>query len=421
MPSLASDVLEVSATVPASTTKASARFLRSDGATQGSWKSVFGSEGYMVVGDATNLPAYASVTTTGASTRTWAATTSESRALQKATGVDRVAAEWYNPTSFEIAINLTDNKVHQLAMYVVAWEEPYYRAQRIEVLDAVTRTVLDSQEFYTTDSGQYLVWQLSGNVVIRVTNLYDPYEPVDPDAIVSGLFFDSVLAGTPYVFSLQYVEGSVASPEGDLRLVTKQSGAWQEAVQANLAQGGQFFSRAYNPATDNQIGNSGIDTQNNVVWAVVDYNGTFAVAGSELPPSDSLTFGSWVDGFPLTGQQALPNEDPDGDGWDNLLEFAFDTSPVDPGSANDAGKRPTVGTMADSGSDYLTITFVRRILDGGISYVPQSSGNLADWSGVPVQVGSPIAFGDGILEQVTYRDSAPMTGKRFLRVKVTTP
>ena len=40
---------------------------------------------------------------------------------------------------------------------------------------------------------------------------------------------------------------------------------------------GTFVNRAYHPATDFQLGNYGVDTVNNVVWAVINHNSYFAV------------------------------------------------------------------------------------------------------------------------------------------------
>lgn len=58
---------------------------------------------------------------------------------------------------------------------------------------------------------------------------------------------------------------------------------WKLAVAGNIGTvNQQFINRAYDPATDFQLGNHGIDTVNNVVWAVINHNSAFAVG--KLPP-----------------------------------------------------------------------------------------------------------------------------------------
>src|SRR5258708_25699549 len=55
---------------------------------------------------------------------TWAGSTTDVRALRKASLTDRIAATWYADTSFNINVNFTDGQVHQLALYCVDWEDP---------------------------------------------------------------------------------------------------------------------------------------------------------------------------------------------------------------------------------------------------------------------------------------------------------
>jgi hypothetical protein len=65
------------------------------------------------------------------------------------------------------------------------------------------------------------------------------------------------------------------------------AGQWVLATLGNAGGGPQFFNRAYNPATDFQLGNYGLDTANDVVWAVVNHNSEFAVTA--LPDPFALT------------------------------------------------------------------------------------------------------------------------------------
>ena len=168
---------------PPSTT--SATFVRTDVTTQGTWVGTYGSQGYGLTTDPVAYPAYAQVTVAGANVHTWAASTSDGRALQHASGGGRVASTWYAGTSFTVDVNLTDGATHQVALYAVDWDATT-RAERVDVLDAVSGVVLDSQLVSGFHGGQYLVWNLSGHVTLRVTNVGTP------NVVVSGLFFDAV-------------------------------------------------------------------------------------------------------------------------------------------------------------------------------------------------------------------------------------
>lgn len=59
---------------------------------------------------------------------------------------------------------------------------------------------------------------------------------------------------------------------------------WLNAVSGNAGGAARFIKRAYNPATDFQLGNFGLDTVAHVVWAVVNHNSEFAVAHVEPSP-----------------------------------------------------------------------------------------------------------------------------------------
>ena len=163
----------------------SALYLRTDTTTQGNWQpDIYGGDGYAVVNDSTSYPSYAQVTPTGQLSFTWASSTSDVRALQRASGSGRIAAAWYNNTSFDITINLTDGQAHEVAFYMVDWDTNNSRAQRIDIYDAVGGALLATQAVSSFRNGQYVVFRLSGHVRVRVT------KTSGNNAVVSGLFFD---------------------------------------------------------------------------------------------------------------------------------------------------------------------------------------------------------------------------------------
>jgi hypothetical protein len=54
----------------------------------------------------------------------------------------------------------------------------------VSILDGVTNAVLDTQSLSSFQNGKYLVWNLTGHVILRVTNTGGI------NAVISGLLFD---------------------------------------------------------------------------------------------------------------------------------------------------------------------------------------------------------------------------------------
>lgn len=159
----------------------------------GNWIGAYGAEGYGLVNNATSYPTYATVSVDGVA-HTWADTT-DVRALLTPDGASRIAACWYSPTSFTIDVNLTDDAVHRVALYALDWDA-IARTERIDVIDAATSAVLDTRAVSGFQGGQYLVWNLSGHVLLRITNTSTV------NAVISGVFFDDATAtGAPLVYA----------------------------------------------------------------------------------------------------------------------------------------------------------------------------------------------------------------------------
>ena len=166
-------------------------FVKTDTATQGTWKGVYGANGYNVIDNTISYPAYVTVTPAGQLNYIWASSTSDVRGLQKVlSSTDRVAATWYTSSSFTIDLNFTDGHPHQLAVYCLDWDTGGARAQTVSILNGATNTVLDSQNLSSFQNGKYLVWKLSGHVVLQVT------KTGGANAVISGLFFDPPATGS---------------------------------------------------------------------------------------------------------------------------------------------------------------------------------------------------------------------------------
>jgi len=166
----------------------SATFVKTDAKTQGTWKGVYGTDGYMIAADATKQPAYGSTSKTAWEVK-WNGNgqTSDVRAPQRVDGGanDRIAGQWgTNDKSYDIDCNLTDGAVHQVSLYGLDWDVNG-RSEDIQVLDAETKQVLDTQDFNTYVNGKYLVWNIQGHVIFRVITTSRWTNPA-----LSGIFFD---------------------------------------------------------------------------------------------------------------------------------------------------------------------------------------------------------------------------------------
>lgn len=127
--------------------------------------------------------------------------------------------------------------------------------------------------------------------------------------------------------------------------------------------------------------------------------------GTNGPGGD--TFGNYLADAGIPENQRGPNDDPDGDGISNLLEYALAFNPA---SAN-ASALPTPTVV----NDRLTYIYERARND--VTYLVETTTNLADpnsWTTDGVDQGTPDAEGITIA-------SAPLGTQRYFRLKVTRP
>ena len=180
-----------------------AGFLRTDTTTQGTWKGVYGADGEAISNDSAHYPAYAQVSLSGVTAYSWAASTTDVRALQKAAATDRIASTWFATANFTIDVNLMDGNAHQVGLYCLDWDGG--RSETIDILDATTGSILDTRSLTSFSQGVWMLWNLSGHVTIRVTRT------VGANAVASGIFFN--LPATPD-FNVSVTPGSQAVAQG---------------------------------------------------------------------------------------------------------------------------------------------------------------------------------------------------------------
>ncbi len=164
-----------------------ATFLGTDTTTGGSWRGTYGANGYDIAADTSgtdpNLPSYATLSTTGATAYTWAKSTTATNALENAANTGRTATAWYTATTMSFNLDFTDGQTHKVSLYAVDFDSKG-RSEQVQVIDNATGQVLNSETLSSFQMGEYLTWNISGSVTIKVTNLKGS------NAVVSGIFFD---------------------------------------------------------------------------------------------------------------------------------------------------------------------------------------------------------------------------------------
>jgi len=171
-----------------------AAFIRSDTATRGNFTGVYGSEGSYVIGGEQNIPAGMSISAVGETEQLLKASTSNRGALDLPGNTARgVFDYWEAPTTFDVGVkfadpttSLLDTSPHRVSLYMVDADKKN-RAERIDVIDRTTGALLNTQDVSNFRNGEYLTFDVSGDVIFRVTNLRGP------SAVLSGIFLD----GTP--------------------------------------------------------------------------------------------------------------------------------------------------------------------------------------------------------------------------------
>jgi len=163
----------------------SAQLLGTDSTTQGNWQGKYGADGYSIIGVKQSLPTYSTAIATG-SAWTWAASSSDARALQN--GASRIAACWYDSASFYFDVNLTDGASHQVSLYLLDWDGAGARKETVQIT-TTAGAVLASQPVAAFNNGVWLRFSVSGHVRLTVTN------NGGVNAVASGIFFDSPSTG----------------------------------------------------------------------------------------------------------------------------------------------------------------------------------------------------------------------------------
>ena len=204
-PSDSTDYSSTSATTTINVLAASASFIKTDTTTQGNWIGVYGSNGADVIPDTPILPSYATASPSGNLSWTWTTQTTDKRALQNPGGTGRVSACWFTYNSFTVSVNLNDGQSHVLSLYACDWDSEG-RSEQIQISDAATGAVLDTESISSFSGGIYLTWAVGGNVVITVKKL------AGLNAVLTGIFFDPPGTTHPSLTTDSSTQPGIATP-----------------------------------------------------------------------------------------------------------------------------------------------------------------------------------------------------------------
>jgi hypothetical protein len=166
-----------------------ARFLRRDTTTKGNWRSVYGTEGFILLNhqgtgqDVKNLPPYLSSYNHTGAHYVWNKSTADPRALMNLSGT-RVAATAYSNTIFNLTLSARDLSSHLLALYFVDWNTTA-RAQTVTLYDATTNAILDERPLSLFNGGFYYIYEVQGSVRIQLRRT------AGANAVLSGVFWGS--------------------------------------------------------------------------------------------------------------------------------------------------------------------------------------------------------------------------------------
>jgi hypothetical protein len=151
-------------------------------------------------------------------------------------------------------------------------------------------------------------------------------------------------------------------------------------------------------------------------WMASSVTGGTPGADEPAPPG---TYAAWVQANFTPAQQVNPaisdpTADPDADGFNNLSEFAFATSPFDV----DAPDICFVWSV-EGAETYPALQFRRPALNGGLLYELLASDDLLAWATVATEPVQANDLGNG-MEEVVFRDTQTAAApQRFLRLRVT--
>jgi len=195
-----------------------ATLVSTDLVTRGSWKGVYGNEGWWIPADSTNLPPSAAITTTLTNVSVLSASSSDPRALQRVVSPSGIQSLMYSGAAtglFHFAV--LDGRPHRISFYL---STPFAgKNARVDARRSSDQALLATRTANNYSNAIYLTFEVQGAV-----DFYLSAVAPDSGLHLAGIFFDS---GSPpyFVWRGRYftdaeqadasISGDTANPDGD--------------------------------------------------------------------------------------------------------------------------------------------------------------------------------------------------------------
>jgi hypothetical protein len=154
--------------------------------TKGDWKGIYGSDGFVIPDDGTNIPIYLKTMSIPYPSHTWGhPKDSERTALKRADSEKRVGTHWYNKKQAQtIVLDFTfaDGNPHRVSFYFMDWDKRE-RVFEVQAMD-ISGKLLAAQKIGGFSNGKYLSCSVLGRVIFKIMRISEG------STILNGLFFD---------------------------------------------------------------------------------------------------------------------------------------------------------------------------------------------------------------------------------------
>ncbi|QHI70351.1 hypothetical protein [Tichowtungia aerotolerans] len=166
--------------------------------------------------------------------------------------------------------------------------------------------------------------------------------------------------------------------------------------------------------TSAQIGQIRIDGQTLTVGDTTVEDGYLYITA---PAGPAVYYAGWAGSYGLSEPEADLLADPDGDGANNLLEYALGGNPT----ADDAASiLPAFGIVNDGGVKRFEYRYLRRLdaVDRGLTYEALRDGSLLSGSWTNTGITETSGAEDAVYEAVTNSISMDVEGAQFMKLNV---
>ena len=162
------------------------KLLKQDATTQGSWIGIYGARARHGLVD---LPASRAMTRSPpAASETIPGPQPPPTPVPADGRLDTAWPPSGTPPQVTVDVNLAVGQTHDLELYFVDWDNQG-RSEQVQLSDAGTGKVLDTETISSFTNGVYLDWKVSGNLLITITRR------AGANAVLNGVFLDSTSVG----------------------------------------------------------------------------------------------------------------------------------------------------------------------------------------------------------------------------------